>query len=107
VSRLSVDLRRHVRLVTLLNPASGANFTFHFTDLFADKRRADDVPILPELAKLTGTRVLCVYGVDEKESLCPLIPPGTARIVAKPGGHHFDEDYPALAKLILDESKEP
>lgn len=107
VSRLSADLRRHVRLIALLNPALSANFTYHFADLLGDKRRADDVPILPELAKLTGTRVLCVYGVDEKESLCPLIPTGTARIVTTSGGHHFDGDYPALAKLILDESKAP
>ena len=72
-----------------------------------EKDRDDDLPMLPELAKLAGTRVLCVYGTEEKRSLCPLLPAGTARVVAKVGGHHLDKDYAALAQLIVEESRAP
>ena len=106
-SRLPVDLRRRLRLVALLGPQTSANFTFHLSDLLGDRQRDDDIPMLPEIAKLSGTRILCVYGVEERQSLCPLLPAGSARVVLKSGGHHFDKNYPALASLILDESKAP
>jgi type IV secretory pathway VirJ component len=106
-SRLPIDLRRRLRLIALLGPPINANFTFHLSDLLGDRQRDDDIPMLPEVAKLSGTRILCVYGVEEKQSLCPLLPAGSARVVVKPGGHHFDKNFPALASLILDESKIP
>lgn len=107
VSRLPAELRRQIRLLALLAPATNASFTFHFSDLISEKDRDDDLPMLPELAKLAGTRVLCVYGTEEKRSLCPLLPAGTARVVAKVGGHHLDKDYAALAQLIVEESRAP
>jgi type IV secretory pathway VirJ component len=44
---------------------------------------------------------LCLYGVDEKDSLCPQLAPAHARAVPLTGGHHFGGDYDALAKRIL------
>ncbi|MEP6590840.1 MAG: AcvB/VirJ family lysyl-phosphatidylglycerol hydrolase [Gemmatimonadota bacterium] len=105
VSRLPADLRRRVQLLVLLAPAPNANFTFHLTDLLSDKVRNDDLAMLPEMAKLTGTRVLCVYGTEEKHSLCPLLPAGAAHVVATVGGHHLDRDFAALAALIHVESQ--
>ena len=54
----------------------------------------------PEMAKLPGDKVLCVYGIEEKdESGCTeTTAPGEK--MQLPGGHHFDEDYPALAKRL-------
>lgn len=104
LTHLPVDLRRRVRLLALLAPAPNTNFTFHLTDLLSDKERKDDLPMLPEIAKLAGTRILCVYGTEEKTSLCPMLPAGSARVIAKTGGHHLDKDFAALATLIYSES---
>ncbi|PHN27816.1 virulence factor family protein [Pseudomonas sp. ICMP 561] len=60
-----------------------------------------DLQTGPEMAKLPGDKVLCVYGVEEiKESGCT----DTTAVGEKlqlPGGHHFDENYPALAKRLI------
>jgi type IV secretory pathway VirJ component len=60
-----------------------------------------DLQTGPEMAKLPGEKVLCVYGVEEiKESGCT----DTTAVGEKlqlPGGHHFDENYPALAKRLI------
>ena len=45
--------------------------------------------------------VLCIYGTDEKDSLCPKLDPKKFNIVKLNGGHHFDGDYANLARHIL------
>jgi type IV secretory pathway VirJ component len=52
--------------------------------------------------RLAGTPVLCLYGRDEEESLCPLLRarPG-ARLVELGGGHHFGGDYAAVAREVI------
>ena len=58
--------------------------------------------MVPEVEKLRGLRLLCVYGADETDSSCPRLPPSLARIERLSGGHHFGGDYAALARLVLD-----
>jgi type IV secretory pathway VirJ component len=100
-SRLPADLKTRVRLVALLGLATAANFQFHWSDVVKDTRRPDDRAVAPELAKLRGMRLLCVYGADERDSGCRDADSTLVTRVARPGGHHFDRDYGALADLIL------
>ena len=101
VNRLPADLRHEITLIALLGPAERANFQFHWADLLSDHSRPSDRPILPELERLRGTPVLCVYGKDEKESLCRLADTSAVRVNQRPGNHHFDGDYDAIASVIL------
>jgi len=45
--------------------------------------------------------VLCIYGEDETDSLCPKLDPKKFTIVKLKGGHHFDGNYANLARQIL------
>jgi type IV secretory pathway VirJ component len=51
-----------ISLVALLGPAERADFQFHWADLLSETSKPSDRPILPELERLRGTPVLCVYG---------------------------------------------
>jgi len=101
VNRLPSDLRSELALVALLGPAERASFQFHWTDLLTDTSKPSDPPILPELERLRGTPVLCVYGRDEKESLCRLADTSAVRVDKRKGHHHFDGDYDAIAAEII------
>jgi type IV secretory pathway VirJ component len=101
VNRLPAALRAHISLVALLGPAERADFQFHWADLFTETSKPTDPPILPELERMRGTPVLCVYGQDEKESLCRLADTTAVRVSKRPGRHHFDGDYDAIANEIL------
>lgn len=101
ISRLPDDLLPRVDVVVLLAPAHNANFKFHLVDLVSNKERKDDLLVAPEIAKLAGRRVLCLYGADEKDSACRLVAPGSVEVVELPGGHHFDKNYGAIATRIL------
>lgn len=105
-TRLPEALRRRVELVALLAPAERAGFEFHLLDMVRTRSRQSDVPLLPEIERLRDARVLCVYGRDEAESLCRTAPAGLMQVVARPGKHHFDGDYRALAQLILSAAPE-
>ena len=59
------------------------------------------VAILPELERLRGDNVICVYGAKEKDSLCPSLDPSQFKIVRQPGGHHFAGRYQDVADAIL------
>lgn len=55
----------------------------------------------PELARLPAAKVLCVYGKEEAaESGCTQ-EGAMGENLELPGGHHYDENYPALAEKLL------
>lgn len=101
-TRLPADLRRRVALLALLGAERAANFRFHWIDLVRDESRPDDRPLAPELERLRGQRILCVYGTTEKDTPCRGADPTLLTAVARAGDHHLGGDYAALAQLILD-----
>lgn len=101
-ARFSADLKARLRLVAMLALEERAGFTFHITDLLAKHSPRTGLPVLPELETLRDTPMLCVYGREEEESLCRAVDSTLVRRFARDGGHHFDRDYRALAKIILD-----
>jgi type IV secretory pathway VirJ component len=55
----------------------------------------------PELAKLPADKVLCVYGSEEADSSGCTQSSAVGEMLELPGGHHYDENYPALAEKLL------
>jgi type IV secretory pathway VirJ component len=102
VVRLPSDLRRRVALVALLGPSSEAEFQFHLVDLVANIHRAGDLPVAPEVKRLQGTPVLCIYGRRDHNAICPRLDPALARPVLRDGGHGVSgREGPALADTII------
>jgi type IV secretory pathway VirJ component len=99
VSRLPPDLRARVRLVALLAPGRTATFEFHVSQWLGAVKPGSATA--PEIGRLTGLQVLCMYGTDERDSVCPLLPKGSAMVVPVEGGHHFGGSYAELAERIL------
>jgi type IV secretory pathway VirJ component len=97
--RLPAELKRDIAKIVLLGPGPRANFEFKLTNWLGGNRGGLDV--YSEAVQLSGMSLLCVRGVDERDSLCPRLAT-MARTVTLPGGHHFDRDYAGLARLILE-----
>lgn len=98
-NRLPARTRSSVRLTALLGLGQKASFEFHVSNWIGP---SGDKPIAPEAAKLAAVRTLCIYGQDERDSLCPQLAPGHVQAVPLAGGHHFGGGYGALAARILD-----
>lgn len=99
VNRLPAATRSSLQAVVLLSLSQSAVFEFHLQNWLGGSD--DQVPVAPELTKMTGIRALCVYGEDEEDSMCIQPQAKTLQVIKLHGGHHFDGDYPSLARLIL------
>ena len=56
----------------------------------------------PALAKVPAKKVLCVYGLEEVEESGCTQSGIVGEQLALPGGHHFDENYAALAERLME-----
>jgi type IV secretory pathway VirJ component len=100
-ARLPAPLRAQLVLVGMLALQERASFHYRFSDLWATHSRPSDIPIRPELERLRGVNMMCVYGQDEEESLCRKVDTTLVHPEVRPGKHHFDGDYHAIVPLIL------
>jgi type IV secretory pathway VirJ component len=99
VNRLKPATRAQVGLTAIMGMSEHALFEFHVTSWISDD---DSGPAtLPEVERIAGMPVLCIYGSEETDTLCPKLDPHKVTIVKLKGGHHFDGDYAGLAQLIL------
>jgi len=104
VTRLPADLRSRLSLVAMIGLAERASFEFHWTDLVTDTDRPTDLLVAPEVLKIQGVRMLCLYGTHEKGSLCPTFPPSVLRADRHGGKHTLSgRDGAAVAERILRE----
>jgi type IV secretory pathway VirJ component len=99
VNRLPEATRAHVALTAVMGMSEHALFEFHLTSWVSDDNSG--TATLPEINRIAGMPVLCIYGSDENDSLCPKLDPKRFQLVKLKGGHHFDGDYAGLASQIL------
>ncbi|WP_347989730.1 AcvB/VirJ family lysyl-phosphatidylglycerol hydrolase [Methylomonas sp. AM2-LC] len=100
-NHLSAEDKDSVSLLVLLALAQTADFEIHVSGWLGQSGQGQ--PLAPELARIPKQKLLCVYGAEEKaETACTQLQNSEAHILELPGGHHFDEDYAKLTRLILD-----
>jgi type IV secretory pathway VirJ component len=103
VNRLPPESLSRIRLIALLGPSPKVQFEFHMSDWLHES--AGGVAVRPELDKIAQQRVLCIWGQDDKDSLCPQVTAANVVLLPLKGAHHFDGGYEKLALLVLDHLK--
>ena len=99
INRLPANTRAQVQLIALISVGRNADFEFHLTNWLGGSGAG--LPIAPEVAKLPAGRVLCIYGRDDGDALCPRLSANESRVLAMPGDHHVNGDYDGLASRIV------
>lgn len=100
-TRLPEATRAAVRSVNLLGPGSRASFEIHVTGWIPGVEGAGPA-VRPEVERMTDASTLCLYGAEERDSLCADLARPRLRAVPLGGGHHFGGDYAAIVRSILE-----
>jgi type IV secretory pathway VirJ component len=100
VNRLPDETRRLVDGTALI--ALGEEAFFEFSASHWILTPTGGMPVTPEIERASRGGLTCIYGVDEKDSLCPRLRTEGLRRIELPGGHHFDGDYARVAGAVLD-----
>jgi type IV secretory pathway VirJ component len=101
-NRLPEEYQRRVVDISLLGLESRAPFEISLSGWFKAGAPADAPEVLPELRRIDLKRVQCFFGEEEEDTLCRHEELARAEVIRTKGGHHFDGDYRALARRILD-----
>ena len=100
-ARLPPDLLDKVSLIALLSPTFATRLRVEEPWTPGVKPPPPGKPIRPEVEKLRGRPMLCLYGTMEDDSLCPDLPAGLAHVLEVPGGHAFKRDFQGITAKIL------
>ncbi len=103
-SRLPAELRQRVALVALVGTDANATFDFNFEGFMSDRPKRPDLPVLPEIPRLLGTRVLCISSNAEPDSPCRHLPKGLAVTLSVDGGHGYNRGVNIVTDRILKEA---
>jgi type IV secretory pathway VirJ component len=99
VNRLAASTRAHIALGVLMGMSEHAVFEFHVSNWISNDNSGPAT--MPEVSRITGIPILCIYGEGDNDSLCPKLDTAKVTVVKLPGGHHFNGDYARLAREIL------
>jgi len=99
---LPESTKAQVAQISLLGLEPQANFEITVGGWLGAPASKDSRPTLPEVKRLPLDRVQCIYGLDEKDSGCPVLKGSPVEVIGLAGGHHYDGDYKKLAKLMID-----
>jgi type IV secretory pathway VirJ component len=101
-NRLSEEMIQEVKLVVLLTPAKTSQFRIRLRDMIGVDKKKEPYDVADETSKIKSTRVLAVYGKEEKPSLKKTITQPNLKILLVKGGHGFN-DSKEVFRLIKGE----
>ncbi len=99
LAHLPAELRARVAGIILVLPGDSVYFRADPTG-WAYRGTPDSVAT-STANTLTWAPLTCIYGVEEDDSLCPLLRVPGARVIGMPGGHAIDHDEAGLLGHVL------
>ncbi|MDH0300551.1 MULTISPECIES: AcvB/VirJ family lysyl-phosphatidylglycerol hydrolase [unclassified Pseudomonas] len=100
-NRLPAQDQTRIDAVILLAFARSGSFEIEVEGWLG--KEGQEAPTGPEMARLPAAKVVCIYGVEETDESGCTDKTAVGERMKLPGGHHFDENYPALAKRLIGE----
>ncbi|RMB51965.1 virulence protein VirJ [Sphingomonas sp. PP-CE-3A-406] len=100
LANLPTDLRTRVAAIVLILPGDTVFYRADPSSLLYDHGTPDSMGATTG-TRLTWAPVTCIYGLEETDSLCPLLTTTNARKVGMPGGHNIHHDADGLLRHVL------
>lgn len=99
-NKMTPQDQARISLLSLLGLSGSAAFEFDVSGWLGVSDETS-YPTLPDVGKIAPKLVQCIYGEDDDDAVCAKLEGTGAEVVRTPGGHHFDDDYEAVAQKII------
>ncbi len=103
INRMRDDLRSKIILVTFLGLGTSVEFEFHLTDWMGKKSSGRSFRTRPEVEKLSGMKMLCVFGDNDKDCLCRTLDSSLMKSIELKGGHRIAGNFDPVVQAIFNE----
>lgn len=100
-NRMGRDLRDRVDAVVLVDVPERVSFRHQWKRPWRVTPRPTDLPILPELERMRGIPLFCLYEHGDRDAFCPSLDPSLVRREAAPQGVSWGHDGDALAARVI------
>lgn len=97
--------RASVRQISLLGLSETVDYEISVTGWLGVAGEGAGGKTLDDIAKIDPALIQCVSGTDEEDDPCMQLKKKGLEAIVIDGGHHFDGDYEALTKRIVDSLK--
>lgn len=94
--------RARVRQVTLMALSHRADYKISVLGWLGADGEGNAGDPVDDIKAIEPVLVQCIYGTDEEDDACPDLKSSGIDVVSIEGGHHFDGDYAALTRRVLD-----
>ena len=98
-NRLPESLKKATTGLILLSPDDRADFEIHVADMLSLGGREEPYDVVAELKKVTLHK-LSIFGTGEDGEVMAKFR-NVGAVATLPGGHHFDNDYEAIANTVI------
>lgn len=100
-NRMGHDLRDRVEAVVLLDPPERVSFRRRWLGSWRAAPRPTDLPVLPELERMRGIPLLCLYRRDDRDAFCPTLEPALVHRELAPPVSSGNRAGHAIAARVL------
>ncbi|MGX9116304.1 virulence factor [Mesorhizobium sp. BHbsci] len=94
--------RTVVRQVTLMALSHQADYKISVLGWLGAEGEGSAGDPVDDIKAIDPSLVQCIYGTEEEDDACPALKSLGIGVIAINGGHHFDGDYQALTRRVLD-----
>ncbi|ASQ04506.1 virulence factor family protein [Sinorhizobium meliloti WSM1022] len=94
--------RARIRQVTLMALSHRADYKISVLGWLGADGEGNAGDPVDDIKAIEPVLVQCIYGTDEEDDACPDLKSSGIDVVPIKGGHHFDGDYAALTRRVLD-----
>ncbi len=100
VNNFPDELKRVIKGVYCFSPDLTGDFEIHISDMLHLKNN-ERYNVPDGLKQVSVQNLVCVFGSEEEESLKSEFSKGDIRIETLPGSHHYNNDFNAVANIVM------
>jgi type IV secretory pathway VirJ component len=100
IRRVDEDFRLRIEAAVLLSPDVSTDFEVHLSNMVGIGNKQNTYDVAAEISDITGTKVLAIFGEDEKSRLPVRIAGSRTIIKFIPGDHHYKFNVDLIMSII-------